>query len=105
MALFAIVIALLLEQVRPLAPDNRAATALRRWVRAVGHNVDAGGVQHGWLAWALAAMLPAALVAAVDGALDWLVIRWSQLSSHHLVRKQSGNWCVNYCKATPHQLA
>jgi adenosylcobinamide-phosphate synthase len=73
MALFAIVIALLLEQVRPLAPDNRAATALRRWVRAVGHNVDAGGVQHGWLAWALAAMLPAALVAAVDGALDWLV--------------------------------
>ncbi|MFV0680102.1 CobD/CbiB family protein [Ottowia sp.] len=73
MALFAIVIALLLEQVRPLAAGNLATVGLRHWVRAVGQNVDAGGVSHGWLAWTLAVVAPALAAAAVGRLLDWLV--------------------------------
>ena len=45
MAFFAIALALLLEQVRPLAEDHPAVQSLRRWLRLVGRNVDAGGLQ------------------------------------------------------------
>ena len=72
MALFAIVIALLLEQVRPLTPGSPITVGLRHWARAVGRNVDAGGAQHGWLAWALAAALPALAAALVYALLGWL---------------------------------
>ena len=64
MALFAMVIALLLEQVRPLGPGNPAAAGLHGWVRAVGRNVNAGGEQHGWMAWSLAVVVPAVHVAS-----------------------------------------
>ncbi len=84
MALFAIVMALLLEQVRPLAPGNPAAASLQRWVRAVGRNVDAGGLHHGWLAWTLAVGVPALVAAAVHlllmRLLGWpLALLWSVL--------------------------
>ncbi len=72
MALFAIVMALLLEQVRPLAPGNTAAARLRRWVRGVGHAVDAGGRQHAWLAWTLAVIVPALAVMGVHWLCRWL---------------------------------
>ncbi len=82
MAFFAIAIALLLEQVRPLAEDHPAVRGLRRWLRLVGRNVDAGGAQHGWLAWVLAVGLPTLGVAAVHWFLSWLagwplVLVWS----------------------------
>ena len=82
MAFFAIAIALLLEQVRPLAADHPAATGLRRWLRLVGRNVDAGGVQHGWLAWLLAVGVPTLGVIAGHWFLAWLggwplVLVWS----------------------------
>ena len=84
MALFAIVIALLLEQVRPLGPGNPAASGLRHWVRWVGGSVDAGGSHHAWLAWALAVGVPTLLVLAVHWALMWvggwpLALIWSVL--------------------------
>jgi adenosylcobinamide-phosphate synthase len=72
MAFFAIALALLLEQVRPLAANHVAAVGLRRWVNVVGRNVDAGAMQHGWLAWVLAVGLPTAAVAAVNALLGWL---------------------------------
>ena len=82
MAFFAIALALLLEQVRPLAEDHPAVQSLRRWLRLVGRNVDAGGLQHGWLAWALAVGVPTLGVIAVHGFLAWLggwplVLLWS----------------------------
>ena len=82
MAFFAIALALLLEQVRPLAEDHPAVQSLRRWLRLVGRNVDAGGLQHGWLAWALAVGVPTLGVIAVHGLLNWLggwplVLLWS----------------------------
>ena len=50
MAFFAIVIALLLEQVRPLGQGNAAVAALRRWVRGAGRAVEPHGmVQRGHL--------------------------------------------------------
>ena len=72
MALFAIVMALLLEQVRPLAPGNPAAARLRRWVRGVGHAVDAGGRQHAWLAWTLAVIVPSLVAVGVHWLCLWL---------------------------------
>jgi adenosylcobinamide-phosphate synthase len=72
MAFFAIAIALLLEQVRPLGANHLAAIGLRRWLSVVGRNVDAGAPQHGWLAWVLAVGVPTLAVAAVNGFLGWL---------------------------------
>ena len=34
--------------------------------------MDAGGLQHGWLAWALAVGVPTLGVIAVHGLLSWL---------------------------------
>ena len=64
MSFFAVLIALLLEQARPLAYDNPVHAGLRAWARAVRRNLDAGQTAHGWLAWLLAAGVPA-LVACV----------------------------------------
>lgn len=75
MILLAVVIALLLEQVRPLAPSNPAAEELQRWASSVASNVDTGNIRHAWLAWVLAVALPAVAVAAVHWLLVW-VIGW-----------------------------
>ncbi len=72
MAFFAIALALLLEQVRPMASDHPAALGLRHWLRVVGRNVDAGGAQHGWLAWLLAVGVPALVAVVVSRLADWL---------------------------------
>ncbi len=72
MALFAIVIALLLEQVRPLGPRNPATAGMRRWIHWVGGSVDAGGAHHAWLAWALAVGVPTAVVFGLHWLLVWL---------------------------------
>ena len=59
MGFFAILIALLIEQARPLAYDNVVHGALRSWSRTVRRNLDAGESSHGWLAWGLAVGVPA----------------------------------------------
>jgi adenosylcobinamide-phosphate synthase len=68
--------------VRPLAPNSQIAIGLRGWARSIGRNVDAGGVQHGWLAWALAVALPALAAAGaywlLGGLGGWpLKLLWS----------------------------
>ena len=70
MSFFAILIALLLEQARPLSSGNLVHANLRAWVRWVARNFDAGQAQHGWLAWSLAVGGPA--VAAL--AIHWLLV-------------------------------
>lgn len=65
MSFFAILIALLLEQARPLAFDNPVHAGLRAWARAVRRNLDAGQSSHGWVAWVLAVGVPAALAGLV----------------------------------------
>ena len=71
MGFFAILIALLLEQARPLAYNNVAHSALRSWTRAVRRNIDAGHAAQGWIAWALAVGIPTLLAALVYWALWW----------------------------------
>jgi adenosylcobinamide-phosphate synthase len=69
MSFFAILIALLLEQARPVAHDNPVHAGLRAWARLVRRNLDAGQSAHGWVAWALSVGGPSLVAGAVYAAL------------------------------------
>ena len=71
MSFISILIALLLEQARPLAQVNPVHSTNRGWVHWVVRNFDAGAPQHGWIAWTLSAVFPALLVCAVHWLLIW----------------------------------
>ena len=71
MSFLSILLALLLEQARPLAPSNLVYSAHRAWVRWVVRNFDAGKVHHGWLSWVLAVAVPSLLVVAIHWVLLW----------------------------------
>jgi adenosylcobinamide-phosphate synthase len=75
MSFFAILFALLIEQVRPLARHNPIHAGLRGWARWVSKNFDAGKAHHGWIAWTLAVIVPSALAVAVHWALA-LFLGW-----------------------------
>jgi adenosylcobinamide-phosphate synthase len=72
MSFFAILFALLIEQVRPLGPHNPIHSSLRVWARWVSRNFDAGKPQHGWVAWVLAVVAPAVLAMAIH----WALMAW-----------------------------
>ncbi len=73
MSFFAILLALLLEQARPLTSGNFVHTNMRAWVRWVIRNFDAGAKPHSWLAWGMAVGAPT-VVALV---LHWvLLVQW-----------------------------
>jgi adenosylcobinamide-phosphate synthase len=72
MSFFAILIALLLEQARPLAYDNPVHGGMRAWVRMVRRNLDAGQSTHGWLAWSLAVGVPSVVAGLVHWGLNAL---------------------------------
>ncbi|MBS3020072.1 Cobalamin biosynthesis protein CbiB [Comamonas sp. PE63] len=69
MSFFAILIALLLEQARPLARSNLVQAGYRAWTVTVRSNFDAGRPHHGWLAWAMAVLLPSLIVLGIFWAL------------------------------------
>ena len=69
MGFFAILIALLLEQARPLVYNNVAHSALRSWTRTVRRNIDAGYATQGWIAWVLVAGVPTLVAALIYWAL------------------------------------
>lgn len=82
MSFFAILFALLIEQARPLARSNPIHAGLRAWALSVSRNFDAGKPQHGWIAWCLAVLVPAAATLAVHWLLLWglgwpLAMLWS----------------------------
>ncbi len=58
MSFFAILVALLIEQVRPLSQDNAVHGAMLTWVRWSRANFDAGRAHHGWVVWCLAISIP-----------------------------------------------
>lgn len=70
MSFIAILLALLLEQAKPLPQINPVHNVVRNWVRWVMRNFDAGRPQHGWLAWSLAVLGPSLAVLAVH----WLLV-------------------------------
>ena len=71
MSFVAILFALLIEQAKPLARNNPVHATLRAWARWVSRNFDAGKPQHGWIAWMLAAGVPALVALAVHWLLVW----------------------------------
>jgi adenosylcobinamide-phosphate synthase len=71
MSFLSILLALLLEQARPLAQGNPVHLGVRSWVRWVVRNLDTGKSHHGWLAWWITVVAPAALVFAVHWLLMW----------------------------------
>ena len=71
MSFFAIFLALVLEQVRPLSRDNPIHKALTSWSGWVAHTLDAG-VQHlAWVTWGITTLMPALLALLVHALLDW----------------------------------
>ena len=82
MSFSAILLALLLEQARPLGPGNPVHATMRAWVRMARHNFDAGRHPHAWLAWSVAVLMPTLAALAVHwllvSTLGWFVaVLWS----------------------------
>jgi len=69
MSFFAVFLALLLDQVRPLVHQNLVHSAVRTWFRAVKRGLDAGQSRHGVLVWMVGVAVPTALVAFIHAAL------------------------------------
>ena len=69
MSFVSILVALLVEQARPLAPSNPVHGNVRRWVRWVMRTLDAGQRHHGQLTWWVAVGVPAVLAVAIHWAL------------------------------------
>jgi adenosylcobinamide-phosphate synthase len=63
MSFFAVLIALLIEQLKPLPRDNWVHHRLVAWVGWVGRNFDAGKPRHVWVVWSVAVLTPTLLVA------------------------------------------
>ncbi len=76
MSFFAILFALLVEQIRPLPLNNTVYMAVRSWARTASRTLDAGQTPHGWLAWSALVLLPALAALALHWALI-LALGWS----------------------------
>eukprot|EP01041_Mallomonas_annulata_P021593 gene21593-41685_t len=61
MSFFAILLALVLEQARPLKPDNLVFVWIDRWALWVARTFDAGTRQQAWITWSITVLGPALL--------------------------------------------
>ncbi|MDQ2778466.1 MAG: CobD/CbiB family protein [Pseudomonadota bacterium] len=73
MSFFAVLLALLIEQLKPLPRDNWVHETVMSWVGWTGRNFDAGRAHHSWVVWSVAVLGPTLLV----GALFVAVARYS----------------------------
>jgi adenosylcobinamide-phosphate synthase len=62
MSFFAVLFALLIEQLKPLPRDNWVHDRLVAWVNWAGRNFDAGKARHVWVVWSVAVLVPTLLV-------------------------------------------
>jgi adenosylcobinamide-phosphate synthase len=62
MNLFSVLLALLLEQLKPLQRGTAVHAALTSWLRWAAHTFDAGRERHAWVVWLITVVLPAVLV-------------------------------------------
>jgi adenosylcobinamide-phosphate synthase len=65
MNFFAVLFALVIEQLKPLPRGNFVHDSLIDWVRWTGRNFDAGREHHAWIVWIITAIVPAAVTAVV----------------------------------------
>jgi adenosylcobinamide-phosphate synthase len=61
MSFFAVLFALLIEQLKPLPRDNWVHDRLVAWVSWAGRNFDAGKAHHVWVVWCVSVLVPALL--------------------------------------------
>jgi adenosylcobinamide-phosphate synthase len=69
MSFLAVLLALLLEQLKPLPRENSVHEALVRWVGWTGRNFDAGRPHHTVIVWCIAVLVPALGAAAIHALL------------------------------------
>ncbi|MBQ0960721.1 CobD/CbiB family protein [Ideonella sp. 4Y11] len=69
MSFFAVLFALVLEQIKPLPRDNWVHDTLADWVGWTGRNFDAGQPQHARIVWVVTVIVPALLA----WALHWVL--------------------------------
>jgi len=58
MNFFAVLFALLIEQLKPLPRGNVVHDTLKSWMRWASRNFDAGRDHHAWVVWCVTALLP-----------------------------------------------
>ena len=71
MSFFAILLALILEQARPLPAHNPVNQLIELWTEWVTRTLDAGVRHMAWATWAIATLTPAALAMLVHALTDW----------------------------------
>ena len=75
MSFFAVLLALVIEQFKPLPRDNWVHHGLVSWVDWTGRNFDAGREHHAWVVWLVSVGVPGLLL-----ALSYLIVaEWSLL--------------------------
>jgi adenosylcobinamide-phosphate synthase len=81
MSFFAVLFALLIEQLKPLPRGNVVHDTLTTWMRWTGRNFDAGRDHHAWVVWGITAVVPAVLAALIFVGLEqvsWLLgLAWN----------------------------
>jgi adenosylcobinamide-phosphate synthase len=77
MSFFAVLFALLIEQLKPLPRRNFVHDGLTGWMRWTGRNFDAGQDHHAWVVWCVTTLVPALLAWAVFA----IVMRFSLVAA------------------------
>jgi len=75
MTFFSLLLALLLEQARPLGQRHPLNSALKKWARWVSDHFDADKPRSSWMAWSLLVLGPALLSVVIHWTL-WLTLGW-----------------------------
>jgi adenosylcobinamide-phosphate synthase len=69
MSFFAVLLALMIEQLKPLPRDNWVHDSLISWVGWAGRNFDAGRRRHAWVVWCVTVLVPAIVTIAAYRAI------------------------------------
>jgi adenosylcobinamide-phosphate synthase len=69
MSFFAVLFALLIEQLKPLPRDNWVHETLKSWVAWTGRNFDAGRPHHTWVVWCVSVLAPSLAAALLHLAI------------------------------------
>ncbi len=79
MSFFAILLALVLEQVRPLKTDHLVFSSTERWVLWTVRTLDAGARSQAWITWGVTILGPALLAMLVHWLLAWGLGWWMDI--------------------------
>ena len=83
MSFFSILLALLLEQVRPLGGDHPVRRATRAWAHWMASTFDAGEHRQAWVTWGLLVGMPALVAMLLHWLLEW-ALGWPAVLAWHV---------------------